>query len=118
MCEEVLEKPDLANDQRVADNVARLENRKFLDKEIEEVLSRITRDAVRKRLTSARIAFGAVNTIEDVSNHPALNTIKVKTPRGPIDVMAPPSRVKGEVSPLLRVPDIGENSDSIRAEFG
>ena len=118
LCEEVLEKPDLANDQRVADNVARLENRKFLDKEIEEVLSRITRDGVRKRLIAAKIAFGAVNTIEDVSNHPALNTIKVNTPKGLINVMAPPSNVKGVASPLLCVPDIGENSDSIRAEFG
>jgi len=117
LCEEVLEKPSLADDQRVVDNVARLANREFLDNEIEEVLSLIARDDVRKRLTSARIAFGAVNTIEDVGNHPALNTIKVNTPKGPINVMAPPANVKGEVPPLLCVPDIGENSNSIRAEF-
>ena len=117
LCEEVLEKPSLANDQRVVDNVARLANRGFLDQEIEEVLSQITRDDVRKRLIAARIAFGAVNTIEDVSNHPALNTIKVSTPKGPIDVMAPPSNVKGEAMPLLSVPEVGENNDSIRAEF-
>ena len=117
MCEEVLEKPSLANDQRVVDNVARLANREFLDKEIEDVLYKITRDEVRKRLIAAKIAFGAVNTIEDVSDHPALKTIKINTPKGTIDVMAPPSSVKGEAVPLLSVPEVGENNDSIRAEF-
>ena len=117
LCEEILEKPSLANDQRVVDNVARLANREFLDKEIEEVLYKITRDEVRKRLIAAKIAFGAVNTIEDVSDHPALKTIKVNTPKGTIDVMAPPSGVKGEEMSLLSVPEVGENNDSIRAEF-
>jgi hypothetical protein len=31
--------------------------------------------------------------------------------------MAPPSNVKGEVMPLLSVPEVGENNDPIRAEF-
>ena len=56
-------------------------NREFLDKEIEDVLYKITRDEVRKRLIAAKIAFGAVNTIEDVSDHPALKTVKVNTPK-------------------------------------
>ena len=117
LCDQVLQKPGLANNKKVIDNVARLANRKFLDSEIEEILSRLTRDEVRRRLIDAKIAFGAVNTIEDVVNHPALNKIQVDTPQGRIDVMAPPSSVKGEAVDILSVPEIGQNNETIRLEF-
>jgi crotonobetainyl-CoA:carnitine CoA-transferase CaiB-like acyl-CoA transferase len=77
----------------------------------------LTRDEVRRRLIDAKIAFGAVNTIEDVLNHPALNKIQVDTPQGRIDVMAPPSTVKGEAVDILSVPEIGQNNETIRLEF-
>ena len=117
LCDQVLQKPGLANNKKVIDNVARLANRKFLDSEIEEILSSLTRDEVRRRLIDAKIAFGAVNTIEDVVNHPALNKIQVDTPQGRIDVMAPPSTVKGEAVDILSVPEIGQNNETIRLEF-
>ena len=117
LCDQVLQKPGLANNKKVIDNVARLANRKFLDSEIEEILSSLTRDEVRRRLIDAKIAFGAVNTIEDVVNHPALNKIQVDTPQGRIDVMAPPSTVKGEAIDILSVPEIGQNNETIRLEF-
>ncbi len=117
LCDQVLQKPDLASNEKVIDNVARLANRKFLDREIEDILSSLTRDEVRRRLIDAKIAFGAVNTIEDVVNHPALNKIQVDTPQGRIDVMAPPSTVKGEAIDVLSVPEIGQNNETIRLEF-
>jgi len=117
LCDQVLQKPGLANNKKVIDNVARLANRQFLDSEIEDILSSLPRDEVRRRLIDAKIAFGAVNTIEDVVNHPALNKIQVDTPRGRIDVMAPPSTVKGEVIDVLSVPEIGQNNELIRLEF-
>ena len=82
LCDQVLQKPGLANNKKVIDNVARLANRQFLDSEIEDILSSLPRDEVRRRLIDAKIAFGAVNTIEDVVNHPALNKIQVDTPQG------------------------------------
>ncbi|MDG1273684.1 MAG: CaiB/BaiF CoA-transferase family protein [Alphaproteobacteria bacterium] len=117
LCDQVLQKPGLASNEKVIDNVARLANRKFLDREIEDILSSLTRDEVRRRLIDAKIAFGAVNTIEDVVNHPALNKIQVDTPQGRIDVMAPPSTVKGEAIDVLSVPEIGQNNETIRLEF-
>jgi crotonobetainyl-CoA:carnitine CoA-transferase CaiB-like acyl-CoA transferase len=117
LCDQVLQKPGLANNKKVIDNVARLANRQFLDSEIEDILSSLPRDEVRRRLIDAKIAFGAVNTIEDVVNHPALNKIQVDTPQGRIDVMAPPSTVKGEAVDILSVPEIGQNNELIRLEF-
>ena len=39
LCDQVLQKPGLANNKKVIDNVARLANRQFLDSEIEDILS-------------------------------------------------------------------------------
>ncbi|MEK9897069.1 MAG: CoA transferase, partial [Burkholderiaceae bacterium] len=96
---------------------ARLENREFLNAEINAVFSSKPRDEVRALLKNAQIAFGAVNTIADVSNHPALRKIPTLTPAGSIEVMAPPAHVVGEDIEALSVPVIGQHSDALRAEF-
>ena len=98
--------------------MARLDNRVFLDNEISDVLSSLNRDVVRDRLIAAKIAFGAVNTISDVSKHPALKKISVDTPKGRIEVMAPPAHMKGDSIHILSVPSIGQHNESIREEFG
>lgn len=117
LCGEVLKMPDLADDSKVCDNVARLSNRSFLDEKILSVLSKISRDEVKKLLNNAKIAFGAVNTIEDVSNHPALRLIKTRTVQGEINVMAPPAQLIEDEDKVLAVPSIGQHTDSIRVEF-
>ena len=117
LCDEVLKMPDLADDSKVCDNVARLSNRSFLDEKIKSVLSKISRDEVKKLLNNAKIAFGAVNTIEDVSNHPALRLIKTRTVQGEINVMAPPAQIIEDEDKVLAVPSIGQHTDSIRVEF-
>ena len=117
LCDEVLKMPDLADDSKVCDNVASLSNRSFLDEKIKSVLSKISRDEVKKLLNNAKIAFGAVNTIEDVSNHPALRLIKTRTVQGEINVMAPPAQIIEDEDKVLAVPSIGQHTDSIRVEF-
>ena len=117
LCGEVLKMPDLADDNKVCDNVARLSNRSFLDEKIKSVLSKISRDEVKKLLNNAKIAFGAVNTIEDVSNHPALRLIKTRSVQGEINVMAPPAQIIEDEDKVLAVPSIGQHTDSIRGEF-
>ncbi|MEC9045593.1 MAG: CaiB/BaiF CoA-transferase family protein [Pseudomonadota bacterium] len=117
LCDEVLKMPDLADDSKVCDNVARLSNSSFLDEKIKSVLSKISRDEVKKLLNNAKIAFGAVNTIEDVSNHPALRLIKTRTVQGEINVMAPPAQIIEDEDKVLAVPSIGQHTDSIRVEF-
>ncbi|MBL6600802.1 MAG: CoA transferase [Alphaproteobacteria bacterium] len=117
LCAEVLGKPDLADDPRVADNPARLANREYLNSEINAVFSSKPRDEVRALLKKAQIAFGAVNSIADVSKHPALRKIPTDTPAGRIEVMAPPAHFVGEEIEALSVPTIGQHSEALRAEF-
>lgn len=117
LCDEVLKTPELADDKKVRDNVARLANRSFLDQQIKSVLSKIPRSDVKHLLNKAKIAFGAVNTIEDVSRHPALRLINTRTNEGEIKVMAPPARAVEDEDRVLSVPLIGQHTDSIWAEF-
>ena len=117
LCDEVLKTPELADDSRVCDNVARLANRSFLDKKIKSVLSKIPRSDTKRLLTKAKIAFGAVNTIEDVSRHPALRLVNTRISEGEIQVMAPPARAVEDEDQVLSVPSIGQHTESIWAEF-
>ena len=81
------------------------------------VLSKIPRSEVKQLLNNARIAFGAVNTIEDVSRHPALRLVNTRTAAGEIQVMAPPAHTVEDEDRVLSVPSIGQHTDSIWAEF-
>ena len=68
-------------------------------------------------MNKAKIAFGAVNTIEDVSRHPALRLINTRISEGEIQVMAPPARTVEDEDQVLSVPSIGQHTESIWAEF-
>ena len=116
-CAEVLGNEGLADDPRLADNPARLENRAFLDAEIAKVFDVTARDAVCGLLESAKIAYGRVNEVADVLAHPALHRVPVDTAVGPVDVIAPPARIAGETQHFRPVPELGAHSDAIRAEF-
>ena len=68
-------------------------------------------------MNKAKIAFGAVNTIEDVSRHPALRLVNTRISEGEIQVMAPPARAVEDEDQFLSVPSIGQHTESIWAEF-
>lgn len=117
LCGEVLGKPELVEDPRLIDNTARLENRAHLDAEISAVFSLHSRDEVRTKLEAARIAYGAVNTVADLAEHPALRRTPVETPAGTVEVVAPPAEFVGMQLSFAPVPELGQHSDQIRQEF-
>ncbi len=116
-CAEVLGNESLADDARLVDNPARLENRAFLDAEIAKVFEATAREAVCGLLEKAKIAYGRVNEVADVLAHPALHRVPVETAVGTVDVVAPPARVDGTAPDFRPVPELGAHSDAIRAEF-
>ena len=77
----------------------------------------MTRDEAADRLRTARTAYGFVNEVADLATHPALIRTEVGTPNGPASIVAPPGLIDGQVRRLGPVPDIGEHSSRIRAEF-
>ncbi len=116
-CETVLQRPDLSADPRFGTNVLRCANCPALDEEINRVFAKLSRTALAQRLRQATIAFGAVNSVADLAQHPQLRLTPVVTASGTIDLVAPPVRVAGEQVSLRPVPALGEHSEAIRREY-
>ncbi|HJM51017.1 MAG TPA: CaiB/BaiF CoA-transferase family protein [Alphaproteobacteria bacterium] len=116
-CEHVLERPDLAEHELFHDNQARVANRQALDSEIEAVFSAHDRETLVERLKRGRVAYGAVNSLDDLAQHPALRLVPQPIPGGSIDVVAPPARVAGEAPEFAPVPELGQHSRAIAKEF-
>jgi itaconate CoA-transferase len=116
-CEHVLQEPDFALHPKAENNVIRVENRAFVEGKIEEVTSQISREEFHARLRKADIAFGAVNTMPELSDHGALRRITVGTPGGPISHPAPPT-TRGEArDDYGPSPAYDQHGTTIREEF-
>jgi len=116
-CESVLKRPDIARDSRFDSNTRRVANRPALDGEIAAIFGRIPRDELVETLRRARIAFGSVNSVADLSCHEQLRRSVVDSPTGPVHLVAPPVRVRGEEVELRPMPAVGQQSSSLREEF-
>ncbi len=115
---EVLERPEMLEDPRFADNSARVANRPALDAIIDEVFGKLTREALTARLLAAAIAYGAVNTPADLSAHPQLRRVSVATPSGRVELVAPPVQVRDAEIALGAVPALDQHGAALREEFG
>lgn len=120
-CAKVLNNAALAEDPRFNSNSIRVTNRPALDVEIAAVFSKLAPDDAIGRLREAGIAYGAVNSVAELAVHPQLRKVEVATPTGPVSVIPSPIRWRGEsTSPdaaPLKVPALGEHSQTLRTEF-
>ena len=112
----VLNKPELASDPEYVDNSARMQHREQVDAIVQNVFAARSRKELEQQLGDARIAFGAVNGLDDVSKHPQLRRIRVASETGEIDMPAHPDANR-VVDRDTRIPTLGEHSDAIRIEF-
>jgi len=116
-CATVLEQPELPARPGYESNTARVANRVEVDALIARVFAGLTREAVAARLDAAGTAYGFVNEVADLANHPALRRVNVATPGGMASIVAPPAIHDGKPPEFGPVPAIGEHSAAIRAEF-
>ena len=117
-CAGVLERPALADHALYANIPRRVQNRAALDREIAAIFTTLERDELIARLKRHGIAFGSLNSVESASRHPQLRRARVATAAGSIDLIAPPVRWPGApAAPLRPVPEVGQHSAAIRAEF-
>ena len=68
-------------------------------------------------LKRAGIAFGMLNTIDGLIDHPQLRTVSYDTPEGEVSVIAPAVETDAPEKPFGRVPQIGEHTERLKAEF-
>lgn len=117
LCREALDDPHFADDPRFCVNVKRVENRAAADARVQASFARFDAAEMEKRLERAGIAFAAVNEMSDLLVHPALSTITLDTPNGPVVAPAPGARVAGAERCYGAVPALGAQDAAVRAEF-
>jgi itaconate CoA-transferase len=120
LCDQVLGRPELADDPRFATNAARVAARAELDREIEAALSARSADEVVTLLDAAQIANARLRTVGDLLAHPQLEHrwAEVGSPAGPIRALPAPISTGGPVPALGPIPAVGEHTDAILAELG
>jgi crotonobetainyl-CoA:carnitine CoA-transferase CaiB-like acyl-CoA transferase len=116
-CARFLGEPDLPQRDGFQTNVIRVANRLKVDAYIAAAFSRLSRGEAAERLRAANTAFGFVNDVAAFSRHPALRRVTVETPNGPVSIAAPPVLFSDGPRSLGPVPELGEHSATIRAEF-
>lgn len=121
-CEEVLRRPELAQSDSFASNSLRVKNRDELHRAIESVLSSINTSELEMRLERADIASARLRTMAEFSAHPQLSERgrwqDVDSPVGPIRSLVPPVTSREFRSQMGRVPELGESTATVLAEFG
>lgn len=115
LCRDGLGRPELADDPRYRTNVLRVEHREALRADIEAVFTAQPRAALARRLETAGIACGSINTVADLARHPALVRKQVVSSGHPVSLV----RRVGEppAAPAAAVPALDQHGAAIRAEF-
>jgi itaconate CoA-transferase len=113
----VLRRPELLQDPRCANNAARVANRDFVDGVVAEVFGGLTGAAAVDLLTEAQTAFGNVNSVHDLIEHPQLRTRRMKVHGRGVEVPASPWGVEWEPPVFAEAPDLDAHGAAIRKEF-
>ena len=114
---EVLRRPELLDDPRLADSSARTANRAYCDGLVAEAFGRETLAVLTRRLDAAEIAYGLVNDVHGLARHPQLRRVEVATAGGPVETIAPPAQIAGLAPAFGAVPSIDQHGAALRQEF-
>lgn len=121
-CAIVLERPQMAADERFAGNWQRVQNRPALHAEIEQVFSQLTVAEVSARLERAEIANAELRTIQGLLDHPQLAARQrwhqVLSPTGALPALLPAASLQGVEPRFDPIPALGAHTERILAELG
>jgi crotonobetainyl-CoA:carnitine CoA-transferase CaiB-like acyl-CoA transferase len=119
----VLERPDLASDERFATNLGRSKNRHVLLPELRAELARRPRDLLLARLTAAGIPCGEVLGLLEAlqsqrSTEAGLLVERPNPETGTVQVMAPPYRIDGQRTPVRAAPPLlAQDTDRVLGDL-
>ncbi|MFC8528045.1 CaiB/BaiF CoA transferase family protein [Nocardia sp. NPDC057227] len=118
----VIDRPDLAADDRFRTNPGRTRHRAELDEAIAAWCARHDLADIQRIADAAGIGNSQYNRPSEVLNHPQLverdRWREIDTPAGPIPSLLPPAILSGFDPPMNPVPGLGEHTDTVLAEFG
>ncbi|SAL06204.1 L-carnitine dehydratase/bile acid-inducible protein F [Caballeronia calidae] len=118
-CREVIERPDLAEDDRFRTNITRTKNRAVLVPEIDRELTRRKRAVLLERLKNAGIPCGEVLGLHEAltSERATASGLVTHLPHpesGEMQVLSPPYRLDGARPPVRHAPpSLGEGTHDV-----
>jgi formyl-CoA transferase len=123
LCEQVLERPDLAADPRFAGNQNRLANRLELEPQIDAALLRFTVEEAEARLEAAQVPYSRMNDVADVLKHPQVlsrdRLVETGLPGGQrAGLLRMPFNIEGLEESPTQVPEVGQHTDAVLTELG
>jgi len=118
LCEQVLERAELAGEPAYATNVERVERMAEVEALVAPAFAGIDRETAIARLNAAGIACGRLSSLDDLAEHPQARRIEAETPTGPVALMGRGVRhLVEETPPPGAVPALDQHGAAIRAEF-
>jgi crotonobetainyl-CoA:carnitine CoA-transferase CaiB-like acyl-CoA transferase len=121
-CSGVLERPEIAEDERFRTNTRRVENRDALHAEIERVFSALSSDETIGLLEAAGVANARMRTVRGFLDHPQLEARsrwrEFGSPAGPLRGLLPPATLEGAEPAMAPIPTVGEHTEGILRELG
>ncbi|MDG2027187.1 MAG: CaiB/BaiF CoA-transferase family protein [Acidimicrobiales bacterium] len=118
LCAEALDRADLVADERFASNTERVANRPALERELAATIATKSRAEFEAALGAASLAFGSVNSLDDLVDHRALRQRPLTSSTdAAFSLPAHPVRGGSATDEPRKVPRLGEQTEAIRAEF-
>ncbi|GAB2901157.1 CaiB/BaiF CoA-transferase family protein [Paraburkholderia jirisanensis] len=121
-CDEVLEQPALATDERFSTNSKRSAARDALREIIVQAFANLSAAQVVERLDKVGIANAQMNSMHDVWAHPQLKARErwreVSTAAGMVPALLPPGLGDNFAPRMDAVPALGAHTDAILRELG
>jgi itaconate CoA-transferase len=119
-CTAVLERPELADDDRFLANPLRVAHRGALAAAINEVFQRLSLAEALERLDRAGIANARMNSVSGFVEHPQLVSRwrEVDSPAGPLRVLAPAATIESVEPAMGPIPSLGEHTEAVLRELG
>jgi itaconate CoA-transferase len=122
VAKEIIDRPDLADDQRFRTNPGRCTHREILDEAIGSWCAQHDLAEIQKIADAAGIGNSRYNLPSEVVVHPQLTARDrwrtVSTSKGDIRALRPPPVISGFEQPMGAVPGLGEHTDAVLGELG
>ncbi|MFF7943430.1 CaiB/BaiF CoA transferase family protein [Nocardia gamkensis] len=119
---DILERPDLAADERFRTNPGRVRHRGEIDDAIAAWCLRYDLARIQKIADDAGIGNSCYHRPTEVLDHPQLTERdrwrSIETPAGPIPSLLPPAILAGFEPPMGPVPGLGAHTDAVLTELG
>ncbi len=116
-CEIFMRDPSFATDERFHSNPQRCANRDALDNQIGSRFSELDRTDAVNLLNEAKIAFGSINSVHDLIDHPQFQTTTMAVGSQAVELPAVPYHTEIEPTQFKPVPELDQHGAQIRTEF-